>query len=472
MARKSKKILGKVTPLFDSILLHNQAPEGESSAIPPEPQPTPSTSQPNVSEPQTESLQTKTPPTVSHELQTEAHIEQILPSPSTYQRKQRKTQKHRRATKVTKLPQTSVPLDHGADEAIRRGVTVWQSQAPRNHGGALAQTRYKRVLEKPNEPPLPEGGYTPGSDEGRLKLKELMAICTKLSKQVLDLEKEKDAQAVEILKLKQRVKKLERKRKSSISHPRRRIYRQVKSSDDDLDEEDASKQGRESDKTKSMFQDSDFDVPDDDMADVEGETVHTATTRVRAISAPVTTAGVAISTAEPRTPLTTTATAFIDEDLTIAQTLIKMKEEKAKEKGVAIKDVEDSPRPIRLITTLQPLLTIDPKNKGKGVLVEEEPEKPKKVKRRDQGLDQIESDAELAQRLHEEELAELDRAQKERQKQEEATSVALAEEFDEIQARIDVDHELAVRLTHEEQEKNTIEERARLLAEFFERRNK
>ncbi|GJX03690.1 hypothetical protein Tco_0189606 [Tanacetum coccineum] len=49
-----------------------------------------------------------------------------------------------------------------------------------------------------------------------------------------------------------------------------------------------------------------------------------------------------------------------------------------------------------------------------------------------------------AQRLHEEELAELDRAQKERQKQEEATK----------------------------QEKYTIEERARLLAEFFERRKK
>ncbi|GJS49879.1 hypothetical protein Tco_0600000 [Tanacetum coccineum] len=340
--------------------------------------------------------------------------------------------------------------------------------------GALAQTRSERVLEKPNEPPLPEGhtsgsgegsmehtfelmdtvpptphdspltgGYTPGSDEGRLKLKELMAICTKLSKQVLDLEKEKDAQAVEILKLKQRVKKLERKRKSSISHPRRRIYRQVKSSDDDLDEEDASKQGRESDKTKSMFQDSDFDVLDDDMEDVEGETVHTTTTGVSAVSAPVTTAGVAISTAEPRTPPTTVATAFIDEDLTIAQTLIKMKEEKAKEKGVAIKDVEDSPRPIRSITTLQPLPTIDPKDKGKGVLVEEEPEKPVKVKRRDQGLAQIESDVVLAQRLHEEELAELDRAQKERQK-----------------------------LTHEEQEKYTIEERARLLVEFFERRKK
>ncbi|GJZ34841.1 hypothetical protein Tco_0580658 [Tanacetum coccineum] len=102
-------------------------------------------------------------------------------------------------------------------------------------------------------------------------------------------------------------------------------------------------------------------------------------------------------------------------------------------------------------------------NGGKGVLVEEEPEKPVKVKRRDQGL---------AQRLHEEELAELDRAQKERQKQEKATSAALAEEFDEIQARIDVDHELAIRLTHEEQEKYIIKERAKLLAELFERRKK
>ncbi|GJX52975.1 retrovirus-related pol polyprotein from transposon TNT 1-94 [Tanacetum coccineum] len=157
----------------------------------------------------------------------------------------------------------------------------WQSQAPRHHGGAPAQTRSERVLEKPNEPPLSEGhtsgsgegrmehqfeltanvpitphdspllgGYTPGSDEGRLKLQELMTMCTKLSKQVLDLKKKKDAQAVEILRLKKRVKGLERQRKSSTSQPRRRKYRQVESSDDDLNEEDASKQGRSNDKTK------------------------------------------------------------------------------------------------------------------------------------------------------------------------------------------------------------------------------
>ncbi|GJR97699.1 putative ribonuclease H-like domain-containing protein [Tanacetum coccineum] len=67
-----------------------------------------------------------------------------------------------------------------------------------------------------NIPPTPHvsplsGGYTPGSDEGRLDLHELMAIYTKLSDRVLDLVKEKDAQAVEILKLKNRIRKLERK---------------------------------------------------------------------------------------------------------------------------------------------------------------------------------------------------------------------------------------------------------------------
>ncbi|GJU65631.1 hypothetical protein Tco_1247466 [Tanacetum coccineum] len=61
---------------------------------------------------------------------------------------------------------------------------------------------------------------------------------------------------------------------------------------------------------------------------------------------------------EHRTPPTTTSI-FDDEDITMAQTLIKMKEEKAKEKGVSINDVDDSSRPKRSILTLKPLPTID-----------------------------------------------------------------------------------------------------------------
>ncbi|GJY53859.1 putative RNA-directed DNA polymerase [Tanacetum coccineum] len=119
----------------------------------------------------------------------------------------------------------------------------------------LVDSSSERVLDNPNEPPLSEGhtsgsgegmmehqfelmanvpitphdsplpgGYTPGSDEGGLKLQELMTMCTILSKQVLDLEKENDVQAVEIPRLKNKVKRLERQWKSSTSQPRRRKY--------------------------------------------------------------------------------------------------------------------------------------------------------------------------------------------------------------------------------------------------------
>ncbi|GKF27561.1 hypothetical protein Tco_0093903 [Tanacetum coccineum] len=140
-----------------------------------------------------------------------------------------------------------------------------------------------------------------------------------------------------------------------------------------------------------MLHKSDFDRFDD-------ETVDVATTRVSTASAPVTTAGVAISSVEPRTPPTTT-TIFDDEDVTMAmaQTLIKMKEEKAKEKGVAFKDVEDSSRP-------------------------------------------------LAHRLHEEELAEIERIHNEKATQEEVSMVAIYEEYDTIQANIDVDALFAAKL--------------------------
>ncbi|GJZ98617.1 putative ribonuclease H-like domain-containing protein, partial [Tanacetum coccineum] len=458
--------------LVRSDLLFNDddAPKSEDSATHPKPQPTPSTLQPNVSEPQTEPLQIETPLPVFHVPQSEAHIEQILQSPTTYQRK-RKTQKHRRINKDTKLPQTSVPQDLGADEAVHKegdpdpmpnvdipeGIDTGGS--PRRQdiiGGAHAQTRSERVLEKSNEPPLSEGhtfgsgegsmeyhfeladnvpptphdsplsrGNTSGSDEGRMEIiKELMETCTSLTKRVLALEEAKTVNRV-INRLKLRV---ETYTDTSLG-------------------EDASKQGRSSDKTKPMFKDNNFDMLDAEQITTTGP-LHVSTTDQ------VSTARPEFSAVTPSTPPTIT-TVFDDEDVTMAmaQTLIKMKEVKAKEKGVEFRNVEEASRPVRSITTLQPLPKIDPKDKGTSVLVEEE---PKKVKSRDQGLAQIESDAELAQRFHEEELTELDKAQIERQRQEEATKAALTEEFDEIQARIDADALFAAKLQQEERESKII----------------
>nr|GEU75473.1 hypothetical protein [Tanacetum cinerariifolium] len=77
----------------------------------------------------------------------------------------------------------------------------------------------------------------------------------------------------------------------------------------------------------------------------------------------VSTARPEVSTAEPKTPPITT-TLFDDKYVTISNTLVKIKNQKAKEKGVAFKDANDFARPIRSITTLHPLPTIDLKDNG------------------------------------------------------------------------------------------------------------
>ncbi|GKF41305.1 hypothetical protein Tco_0124647, partial [Tanacetum coccineum] len=65
---------------------------------------------------------------------------------------------------------------------------------------------------------------------------------------------------------------------------------------------------------------------------------------VTTASALITTAGVSVSTAEPSTPPTTT-TVIEDEDLTIAQTLMKMRSDKSKEKS---KERGETEKPVKV----------------------------------------------------------------------------------------------------------------------------
>nr|GEZ14862.1 hypothetical protein [Tanacetum cinerariifolium] len=111
--------------------------------------------------------------------------------------------------------------------------------------------------------------------------------------------------------------------------------------------------------------------------------------------------------------------------------------DKAKEKGVSIKDVKDSSRPARSILTLNPLLTIDSKDKSKGVL--QEPKPAKKMNRSDLDVAQIAKDVKVARLLYEEELAELERENKKRQREEEASKATIDEMYNEVQARIKAD---------------------------------
>ncbi|GJV88666.1 hypothetical protein Tco_1532604 [Tanacetum coccineum] len=103
----------------------------------------------------------------------------------------------------------------------------------------------------------------------------------------------------------------------------------------------------------------------------------------------------------------------------------------------------------------------DPKDKGKGIMVEQE--KPLKKK------DQIEFDKEVAQRLQVQLQAELEEEERLAKQREVDANIA---EWDDVQAMMDADYELAARLQEEEQGELTIEEKSRLFVELMNKRKK
>nr|GEU82867.1 hypothetical protein [Tanacetum cinerariifolium] len=279
------------------------------------------------------------------------------------------THKPRKAKKVTELPQTSVPLDHEADEMTDPGTK-------NPIGGADAHTRFETTSKRSSDPPL-SIGHIVGSGKDMTEQKTNLTDFVPPTPHDSPLSGDHTLEVMRI-KIESREARKEKKARTSQSIKRRLFKGRVETSTDKSLGEDASKQGRNDDHTEEL------NLTDGANTEVIVKDKGNGEKR----------------------------------DVTIVDTLVKMKSQKAKEKRVAFKDADDSTRPIRSITTLQPLLTIDPKDKGKGVLVEEELKKLQKVKRMDQG-----------------------------QKQEEATIAALTEEFDEIQAKIYVDHELAKKET-------------------------
>nr|GEZ26988.1 putative reverse transcriptase domain-containing protein [Tanacetum cinerariifolium] len=151
------------------------------------------------------------------------------------------------------------------------------------------------VPQTPYDLPL-SGGHTSRSDEGSMTLKELTDLCTSLLHKVLDLENIKTAQAKVTDSLKKIVTKLEQRQSLRFLgfHP----FRADK--DDD---------------TKMI-------VEDKGNGEKEGSTAKIVSTARSDISV----ARPEDSTAEPKTPPTTTL--FDDEDVTIADTLVGSEEDK------------------------------------------------------------------------------------------------------------------------------------------------
>ncbi|GJW57791.1 hypothetical protein Tco_0104522 [Tanacetum coccineum] len=267
--------------------------------------------------------------------------------------------------------------------------------------------------EATNEEPISTPSCDlPQSGEGRLQLTELISLCTKLQKQVLDLEEAKIAQAKEIASLKKRVKQLEKRRKSRTSGLKRLrkvgLASRVESSNDVSlgAQEDASKHGRKiadlnTDEEVTLIDETQGRNDEDLMFDTDvlngdemfEEPIFNAaeTTSLTPVSAvdPVTTAGEVVTTAS--------ATTTVDE-LTLAQTLIEIKAAKPKAvtiaattitttvastrpkaKGIVFHDQEEqTPAFTPIVSSSQASQLPQTKDKGKEKMVD--PEKPLKKK--------------------------------------------------------------------------------------------
>ncbi|GJX48879.1 hypothetical protein Tco_0275724 [Tanacetum coccineum] len=241
-------------------------------------------------------------------------------------------------------------------------------------------------------------------------------------------------QAKEIKHLKAHIKKLKKKAKP-------------------MQKESVSKQGRKPTKAEPIVhKDPAFDELDDDTMDYMetkdaqdmGRTSYVVHEEKESAEKGVSTED-PLSTAQPKvsTDKEEVSTDRPDEVLIImSQNKEKLKE---KEKGVELKDVEETERPrptsTRSLLTLKPLPKIDPKDKGKKMIEEED-------------------ESEVARKVEEDWEAE---EEVKKLAKEEATKAALSNEYDFIQARLNADKILAGKLQEEEREMYTIKQRAKFL---------
>ncbi|GJZ64968.1 hypothetical protein Tco_0621664 [Tanacetum coccineum] len=346
---------------------------------------------------------------------TDSHHTPTLIQPSTSQ-PQRKHKPKKPKRKNTEVPQPSGSIEHVADEAVNKemdgslervATTATSLDAEQDRGGGprcqetmgdtIVQTRFENVSKTSNDPLLAKGN-TLRSGEDRLKLNELMKLCTKLQERL-------------------------EKKGGLRTHKLKRIYRvdssrRVESSKDKGlgDQEDASKQGSKiadidkdaeiilTDETQGRYGDDMFDtgVQDDEEVFVGQD----MTKKEVSTADPVTTAGEIVSTASVVATTVSAAATITPVEITLAQALADLKTAKPKAKGIA---------------------------KQKMI----ELEKPLKKK------DQILFDEEVALKLQAQLQAELEEEEKlARQKKEEA-NISLIESWDNIQAKIDADYQMA-----------------------------
>ncbi|GJZ42459.1 hypothetical protein Tco_0589345 [Tanacetum coccineum] len=427
-----KGFSGRETPLFPTMMVQAQQEKGEGSANPTDPHHTPTIIQSSSSQPQ------------------------------------KKHKPRRSKKKDTQVPQSSVPSDYVVDEAVYkerddslvRAATTASSLETEQDSGNSNKTQSKATPNEPGSQGTGSGGgprcqETMGDIIAQTRFENVSKTSNdSLLAGVNTPRSDEDTQEITSLKL--RVKKLEKKG-GSRTYKLKILYKigfkagVVSSDEESLGEADASKLGRKIDdidadegitlvdetaKNQGRFNDEImFDV-----SDLAGEEVFVAEKRVPDSKKDdvVSSAGVATTVSAAATKVTITP-----EEITLAQELHELKTAKPKAKGIVFREPGES------TTTTPTPIPLKIQDKGKGIM--EEPEKPTKRK------DQIRHDEEVAQRLQAQMQAELEEKERlAREKEEEANIVS----WDNVQAMIDVDYQMALQLQAQKQEELTIEEKS------------
>ncbi|GJY12930.1 hypothetical protein Tco_0382239 [Tanacetum coccineum] len=308
------------------------------------------------------------------------------------------------------------------------------------------ETEHEESVPTPSNDPLPSG-------EDSMQLNDLMVLCTQLQKQVLDLEKAKSDQAIEIASLKKRVDKLVKRRMFRTTWLKG-LKKGRRIEDIDVDAEvTLVNETQERQDEDLMF---DTGVLDDDEVFVDVTTVEKdeQSTKIDDSTAgeAVTTAGVEDSaaltipitiedSAAPTIPTTS--------EETLTQTLMEIKAAKPKAKGIAFHDQEEQVT-MSTVSVTQPSI----KDKGKGIM--QEPERPLKRK------DQVAIDEDLARNIQAQLDAEIIKEERLERKKKEEANIALIESWENTQAMMEAERLLAERLQTREREELTDEEKGKL----------
>ncbi|GKA85764.1 hypothetical protein Tco_0807418 [Tanacetum coccineum] len=266
---------------------------------------------------------------------------------------------------------------------------------------------HEESVPTPSNDPQPSG-------EDSMQLTELMVLCTKLQTQVLNLQKAKDAQAKEIVALKKRIQRLERRKISRpIGLKRLRkvgMSQRVESSEDQEIDETQVRQNDDLIFDTGVLDDVEMHVE----AKVGGKDKQSTKTDDSTAGEAVTIAGDDIAKLKVVTTAATTATTT-----------------RPKDRGVVVQE----PIEFRVPQEIKPSSS---KDKGKCIMIE--PEVPLKRK------DQIALDEQIARDIQAKLDAKLLKEQKMARKQEEEANIALIELWENTKAMMEADRLLAERL--------------------------